>query len=459
MRGPPRRPCAGRRRSRALQAGSRSPRAWSGRPSWRWSPDGELLEIYTALRPGRSTAAQLESWAARLDGYAAVRTAAFVREAAAVYEQRGLLARCVAGASRRASGGSSIASCSCRRIPSWASWPPAGRSIRSRSCSSRTASSCAWTAAQRADFDVIDRFVVAHGLDLDVAGEAMALDDLDARAHARRRRRAARGARAPRARPDAGEAGTRDRAARSRRADARAQEAARAAGTREPGARHEPEGEPRAARGRRGRGGAARLRRDRDDRRRRALRAAERDLAPDRLADRAAGRDDPVRGRGAPQPRAGDPRPRHLRRDAVRLRHRAGLRRRRRHAVVEGVPRRRLRLAGRQGALHLGHGLRGADGPRAGPLDALPRGALPRRGARGRLAGRPERVDLVRRARALGAGRHAGDPRRERPRRVARPRGRVRQRRDRLALRDPQDGEADGPVPARAPTSSRPATR
>ena len=51
-----------------------------------------LAEIYTALRPGRSTAAQLERWAARLDGYAAVRTAAFVREAAAVYEQRGLLA-------------------------------------------------------------------------------------------------------------------------------------------------------------------------------------------------------------------------------------------------------------------------------------------------------------------------------------------------------------------------------
>ena len=30
-----------------------------------------------------------------------------------------------------------------------------------------------------AEFDVIDRFVVAHGLDLDVAGEAMTLDDLD----------------------------------------------------------------------------------------------------------------------------------------------------------------------------------------------------------------------------------------------------------------------------------------
>ena len=56
-------------------------------------PDDELLEIYTALRPGRSTASQLESWAARLDGYSAERTAAFVREAAAAYEERGLLAR------------------------------------------------------------------------------------------------------------------------------------------------------------------------------------------------------------------------------------------------------------------------------------------------------------------------------------------------------------------------------
>ena len=70
-------------------------------------------------------------------------------------------------------------------------------------------------------------------------------------------------------------------------------------------------------------------------------------------------------------------------------------------------------------------------------------------GARGRLAGSAERLDLVRRARALGARRHAGDPRRERPRRLARPRGRIRERRDRVALRDPQDGEADGPVPAR----------
>ena len=36
-----------------------------------------------------------------------------------------------------------------------------------------------------------------------------------------------------------------------------------------------------------------------------------------------------------------------------------------------------LCLARRQGALHLRHRLRGADGPRRGLLDALPRGALP----------------------------------------------------------------------------------
>ena len=54
-------------------------------------PDGELLEIYTALRPGRSSAAQLEEWAGKLDGWGATRTAAFVREAASAYAARGLL--------------------------------------------------------------------------------------------------------------------------------------------------------------------------------------------------------------------------------------------------------------------------------------------------------------------------------------------------------------------------------
>src|SRR5262245_59186134 len=55
-------------------------------------PDDELLEIYTALRPRRSTAHDLESWAERLDGESAPLTAAFVREAAEVYAKRKLLA-------------------------------------------------------------------------------------------------------------------------------------------------------------------------------------------------------------------------------------------------------------------------------------------------------------------------------------------------------------------------------
>jgi propanediol dehydratase small subunit len=54
-------------------------------------PDDELLAVYTALRPGRSTAAELESWARALDGYGAATTAAFVREAASAYVERGLV--------------------------------------------------------------------------------------------------------------------------------------------------------------------------------------------------------------------------------------------------------------------------------------------------------------------------------------------------------------------------------
>ena len=55
-------------------------------------PDEVMLEVYTALRPHRSTADQLESWADRLErDFQAVATAAFVREARVVYEQRNLL--------------------------------------------------------------------------------------------------------------------------------------------------------------------------------------------------------------------------------------------------------------------------------------------------------------------------------------------------------------------------------
>ena len=55
-------------------------------------PDELLLQVYTALRPRRASAEELEGWAAQLEGLEAVRTAAFVREAAAAYAERGLLA-------------------------------------------------------------------------------------------------------------------------------------------------------------------------------------------------------------------------------------------------------------------------------------------------------------------------------------------------------------------------------
>ena len=56
-------------------------------------PAATVLEVYTALRPRRSTAAQLNALAERLETeLRAPRTAAFVREALGVYERRGLLA-------------------------------------------------------------------------------------------------------------------------------------------------------------------------------------------------------------------------------------------------------------------------------------------------------------------------------------------------------------------------------
>jgi propanediol dehydratase small subunit len=56
-------------------------------------PAETVLDAYIALRPHRSTAAQLEALADRLElELAAPRTATFVREALAVYGQRGFLA-------------------------------------------------------------------------------------------------------------------------------------------------------------------------------------------------------------------------------------------------------------------------------------------------------------------------------------------------------------------------------
>jgi len=54
--------------------------------------DDEVLAIYEALRPGRSTAAQLAGLAASLDGRGLPRCAALLTEAAEIYTRRGLTA-------------------------------------------------------------------------------------------------------------------------------------------------------------------------------------------------------------------------------------------------------------------------------------------------------------------------------------------------------------------------------
>lgn len=57
-------------------------------------PDDVVLAVYTALRPRRSTAAELEAWAQRLEGeFGAPTSAALVREACEAYAARGLLRR------------------------------------------------------------------------------------------------------------------------------------------------------------------------------------------------------------------------------------------------------------------------------------------------------------------------------------------------------------------------------
>jgi len=54
--------------------------------------DDDLLRFYEMLRPGRSSAEELDSLAATLAQRGAVRCAALVREARAAYVRRGLIA-------------------------------------------------------------------------------------------------------------------------------------------------------------------------------------------------------------------------------------------------------------------------------------------------------------------------------------------------------------------------------
>ena len=56
-------------------------------------PEEEVLALYEALRPRRSSAEELEALATRLDAVPAPSCAALVREAAGVYVRRGLLRR------------------------------------------------------------------------------------------------------------------------------------------------------------------------------------------------------------------------------------------------------------------------------------------------------------------------------------------------------------------------------
>ena len=55
--------------------------------------DDEVLALYEALRPRRSTAEELTALADQLEKRGAVRNAALFREAAEVYSRRGLLKR------------------------------------------------------------------------------------------------------------------------------------------------------------------------------------------------------------------------------------------------------------------------------------------------------------------------------------------------------------------------------
>ena len=53
--------------------------------------EADVLALYDALRPHRSTAQELEALAGRLDALPAPLTASLVREAGEVYARRGLL--------------------------------------------------------------------------------------------------------------------------------------------------------------------------------------------------------------------------------------------------------------------------------------------------------------------------------------------------------------------------------
>ena len=55
-------------------------------------PDQEVIAIYNALRPGRSTKDELLHWIERLEHeYKAIKTAELIKETLCIYEKRGVL--------------------------------------------------------------------------------------------------------------------------------------------------------------------------------------------------------------------------------------------------------------------------------------------------------------------------------------------------------------------------------
>ena len=75
-----------------MQAGPRLPSTSSGQPSSVDVPQDEIMRIYELLRPGRARdkGPLLDGRRTLRETYGAERMAAFVEEAAAVYERRGL---------------------------------------------------------------------------------------------------------------------------------------------------------------------------------------------------------------------------------------------------------------------------------------------------------------------------------------------------------------------------------
>ena len=54
-------------------------------------PDEDIMSLYEALRPHRSTAAELDAWVERLQAAGAPACAAYVADARSAYERRDLL--------------------------------------------------------------------------------------------------------------------------------------------------------------------------------------------------------------------------------------------------------------------------------------------------------------------------------------------------------------------------------